>query len=76
MASSLAWTVVRPGPLTDAPGTGTGAPGDQPFRADVTRDDVARVVAATLAEPRSGGLKLYVADGDVPVDEALAAALR
>ena len=76
MASSLAWTVVRPGPLTDAPGTGTVRLETEPFRADVTRDDVARVVAATLAEPRSAGLKLYVADGDVPVDEALAAALR
>ena len=76
MASSLAWTVVRPGPLTDAPGTGTVRLETEPFRADVTRDDVARVVAATLAEPRSAGLKLYVADGDAPVDEALAAALR
>jgi uncharacterized protein YbjT (DUF2867 family) len=76
MASSLAWTVVRPGPLTDAPGTGTVRLETEPFRADVTRDDVARVVGATLAEPRSAGLKLYVADGDVPVDEALAAALR
>ena len=76
MASSLAWTVVRPGPLTDAPGTGTVRLETEPFRADVTRDDVARVIAATLAEPRSAGLKLYVADGDVPVDEALAATLE
>src|SRR3954470_19739692 len=75
MASDLDWTVVRPGPLTDAPGTGTVRLETEPFRDDVTRDDVARVIAATLAEPRSAGLILYVADGDVPVEEALAAAL-
>jgi uncharacterized protein YbjT (DUF2867 family) len=76
MASSLAWTVLRPGPLTDAPGTGTVRLETEPFRADVSRDDVALVIAATLAEPRSAGLTLYVADGDVPVVEALVAALR
>ena len=75
-ASSLAWTVVRPGRSPTPPGRGPCAWSTEPFRADVARDDVARVVAATLAEPRSAGLKLYVADGDVPVDEALAAALR
>jgi uncharacterized protein YbjT (DUF2867 family) len=76
MASDLDWTVVRPGPLTDAPGTGTVRLETQPFRDDVTRDDVARVIAATLAEPRSAGLVLYLADGDVPVEEALAATLE
>jgi uncharacterized protein YbjT (DUF2867 family) len=75
MASDLDWTVVRPGPLTDAPGTGTVRLETEPFRDDVTRDDVAQVIAATLAEPRSAGLILYVADGDVPVEEALAATL-
>ena len=76
VASDLDWTVVRPGPLTDAPGTGTVRLETEPFRDDVTRDDVARVIAATLAEPRSAGLILYVADGDVPVEEALAATLE
>jgi len=76
VASDLNWTVVRPGPLTDAPGTGTVRLETEPFRDDVTRDDVARVIAATLAEPRSAGLILYVADGDVPVEEALAATLE
>jgi uncharacterized protein YbjT (DUF2867 family) len=76
MAGDLDWTVVRPGPLTDAPGTGTVRLETEPFRDDVTRDDVARVIAATLAEPRSAGLILYVADGDVPVEDALAATLE
>jgi uncharacterized protein YbjT (DUF2867 family) len=76
MAGDLDWTVVRPGPLTDAPGTGTVRLETEPFRDDVTRDDVARVIAATLAKPRSAGLILYVADGDVPVEDALAATLE
>ncbi len=41
-------------------------------RDDVTRDDVALVVAALLHEPRSAGLVLDVVGGERPVDEALA----
>jgi uncharacterized protein YbjT (DUF2867 family) len=42
----------------------------------VAREDVAAVLAAVLAEPRSVGKTLYVVRGDDPIDEALEAALR
>jgi uncharacterized protein YbjT (DUF2867 family) len=74
-ASDRAWTVVRPGPLTDDPATGRVRLGTEPFREAVRREDVAEVLAAVLAEPRSAGLVLYLAEGDVPVGEALAATL-
>jgi uncharacterized protein YbjT (DUF2867 family) len=74
-ASDRAWTIVRPGPLTSDPGTGSVRLGTDPFREAVTREDVAAVLAAVLAEPRSAGLTLYLAGGDVPVDAALAATL-
>jgi nucleoside-diphosphate-sugar epimerase len=74
-ASDREWTVVRPGPLTDDPGTGRLRLGTDPFRDAVTRDDVAAVVVAVLDEARSAGLILYVANGDEPVDEALAGVL-
>jgi uncharacterized protein YbjT (DUF2867 family) len=74
-ASDRAWTIVRPGPLTDDPATGRVRLGADPFRDAVRREDVAEVLAAVLAEPRSAGLTLYLAEGDVPVDEALAATL-
>ena len=75
-ASSLGWTIVRPGPLTDDPAIGTVRLQTEPFREAVARADVALVVAAVLAEPRAVGLTLYVAAGPDPVDAALAAALR
>ena len=41
-------------------------------RTDVTRDDVALVLAAVLHEPRSAGLVLDLVGGDRPVEDALA----
>jgi nucleoside-diphosphate-sugar epimerase len=88
--SLLQWTVVRPGRLTDEPGVGLVAlapvddEGQRPRgkrrkaggdREEVSRDDVALVVAALLHEPRSAGMVLDLVGGDRPVDEALADAL-
>jgi uncharacterized protein YbjT (DUF2867 family) len=74
-ASDRAWTIVRPGFLTDDPGTGRVWVGTEPFRGEVSRDDVARVLAAVLHEPRSVQRILYVSSGDHDVEEALAKAL-
>jgi uncharacterized protein YbjT (DUF2867 family) len=71
--SDRAWTVVRPGGLTDDPGSGCAWIGTEPFRGEVSRDDVAAVLAAVLHEPRSVRRTLYVASGEDPIDEALAA---
>jgi uncharacterized protein YbjT (DUF2867 family) len=70
------WTIVRPGMLSDEPGRGLVRIQAEPVRAEVSRDDVAAVLAAALPEPRSTGATLYVVGGETPVDEALAAALR
>jgi uncharacterized protein YbjT (DUF2867 family) len=69
------WTVVRPGSLTDDPGTGRVRIQAEPIRAEVSRDDVAQVLAAVLAEPRSARLTMYVVAGDEPIAEALATLL-
>jgi uncharacterized protein YbjT (DUF2867 family) len=69
------WTVVRPGILTDHPGTGRVRVQAAPIRAEVTRDDVAAVLAAVLHEPNSAGLTIYVVGGDDPVEDALAGVL-
>jgi uncharacterized protein YbjT (DUF2867 family) len=71
-ASDRAWTIVRPGLLTDDPGAGSVRIAVEPFRGQVTRDDVAAVLAAVLHEPRSANLILYVNAGDDPVERALA----
>lgn len=74
-ASDRAWTIVRPGRLTDDAGTGRVRIQTDAFRGEVTRDDVAAVLAAVLAEPRSAGTILYVNGGDDPIEQALEAAL-
>src|SRR5579875_447156 len=76
IASDLAWTVVRPGRLTDGPGTGRVRIDLEPFRSEVTRDDVAAVIAAVLDdEPRTAGAVLYVNGGEQTIADALTDAL-
>jgi nucleoside-diphosphate-sugar epimerase len=75
MADDRAWTIVRPGRLTDDPGTGRARIDTTPFRSEVSRDDVADVLAAVLHEPRAARRILYVNAGDEPLAQALAAAL-
>jgi uncharacterized protein YbjT (DUF2867 family) len=74
-ASDRDWTIVRPGPLTDDSGTGRVRLQVEPFRGDVSRDDVAAVLAAVLAEPRSHGVTMYLGGGDDPIEQALGAVL-
>jgi uncharacterized protein YbjT (DUF2867 family) len=71
-ASGLDWTIVRPGRLTDAPGTGlVRVTDDMSVRGDVPREDVARVLAAVLGEPGTIGKTFVVVGGETPVDEAV-----
>lgn len=74
-ASDRAWTIVRPGSLTDDPGTGLVQIGTEPFRGRVSRDSVAVVLDVFLHDPRTARRIFYVSDGDDPIDQALAAAL-
>jgi uncharacterized protein YbjT (DUF2867 family) len=74
-ASDRAWTIVRPGALTDDPGTGRLRIGTKPFRGKVSRDNVAQMLDAVLYDPRTVRKTFYVSDGDDPVNRALAAAL-
>ncbi|MDQ6526621.1 SDR family oxidoreductase [Nocardioides sp. LHD-245] len=74
-AGPLDWTILRPGRLTDAPATGQVALGPDVARGDVTRADVAAVVAAVLDRPESARHQWNLVGGDVPVAEAVAAAL-
>src|SRR3954468_4490395 len=46
--SDLDWTILRPGRLTDDPATGLVTIGPDVLRGDVTRADVAAVVAAVI----------------------------
>jgi len=72
----LDWTILRPGALTDDAGTGRVRLGGEVPRGEVTRDDVAAVLTALLAEPRTAGMVLELAGGDQPVDAAVVAVVR
>ncbi|TJZ51955.1 NAD-dependent epimerase/dehydratase family protein [Streptomyces piniterrae] len=71
--AGLDWTILRPGRLTDDPGSGLVALADATGRADVTRDDVAATLVALLDEPRTAGRTLELIGGDVPVTDAVKA---
>jgi uncharacterized protein YbjT (DUF2867 family) len=75
MASDRDWTIVRPGGLTDDPGTGRVRVDTDPFRGQVPRDDVAGLLAAVINSDAAAGRVLYVNGGEDPIDQALAAAL-
>ncbi|ADG76118.1 NAD-dependent epimerase/dehydratase [Cellulomonas flavigena DSM 20109] len=72
--TDLEWTILRPGGLTDDEGTGRVALAEHVERGQVTRADVAAVVAAALREPATIGRQLELVAGDTPVEEAVAAA--
>jgi uncharacterized protein YbjT (DUF2867 family) len=69
--SGLDYTIVRPGGLTDDPGTGRVRVGTDLERGDIPRDDVAAVVLAVLETPGTVGKTFELVSGDTPVDEAV-----
>jgi nucleoside-diphosphate-sugar epimerase len=73
LAAGLDHTIVRPGGLTDDPGTGRVRVGAHVDRGKIPRDDVAAVLAGSLHEPATIGRTFEVVSGDTPIEEALAA---
>ncbi len=66
----LDWTIVRPGRLTDDPGTGLVQVG-RLDRGEVTRADVAAVLAEVLHTPSTVGVELDLLGGSQAVPVAL-----
>lgn len=73
-SEQLDWTILRPGGLTEAPGTGRVRLASKLERATVPRDDVAAVIAAVLDEPATFGHVWEIVSGDTPIAEAVRAA--
>ena len=69
-ASDLDWTMLGPGRLTLEPATGHIAVGKG--KGEVSRADVALVVAAALQDNSTIGRTIEFNNGDVPIAEALA----
>lgn len=71
--SGLDYTIIRPGSLTNEPGTGrvTAAP-SLGRRGEIPREDVARAIVATLETESTAGKTFELLSGDEPIKEALA----
>ncbi|PKH41824.1 Putative NADH-flavin reductase [Nocardioides alpinus] len=71
-ASDLDWTILAPGTLTLEPGTGKVNP-DAGFNDgdETSRELVAQVALAVLADPRASRQTLVFGDGEVAIDDWL-----
>ena len=74
-ASDRRWTIVRPGGLSDDPGTGRVRIESAPFGGRVARDDVAAVLFRLLHDDRFARRVFYVNNGEEPIEQALEQAL-
>jgi len=68
---NLEWTIIRPGRLTDEPGTGRVNLSESTGRGEVPRDDVAAVLLAVLDSPAMTGKTLELISGTDDVIEAV-----
>ncbi len=71
-ASGLDYTIVQPGALTDTTGTGRVHIAPEAERGEIPRDDVAAVLAATLADPATVGHTFQLVSGADQIERALA----
>ena len=70
----LDWTIVRPGSLTNDPGTGrVRAASTIPGGGRIPRADVAAVIAALLETGAASRTQFEVVSGDEPIERALGA---
>ncbi|CAM5381158.1 hypothetical protein SALBM217S_09747 [Streptomyces griseoloalbus] len=68
---ALDWTILRPGQLTDEPGTGLVRLEASTGRGPIPRDDVAAVLAELVDTPATAGLTLELISGSVPASVAV-----
>src|SRR3954452_12994728 len=70
-ASGLDYTIVRPGPLTDDPGTGRVRVGERLDRDPIPREDVAAVLFTVIDRNLAVGATFELRAGDEPIEETL-----
>lgn len=69
--SGLDYTIIKPGKLTDEPGTGLVNLAPDLERGEIPREDVAAVLAEVLESDDTIGLTLDLVSGDQPIKEAV-----
>ncbi|HXO54539.1 MAG TPA: NAD(P)H-binding protein, partial [Mycobacterium sp.] len=73
---ALKSTIVRPGHLTNDPGTGRVTIADDTGHGSIPREDVAAVLLAVLDSPGTAGQTFEVISGDAPITDAVASVVR
>ena len=72
-SSGLDYTIIRPGSLTNEPGTGRiDAAPSLGRRGEISREDVAAIFAVTLEAENTFGKTFEALSGDTPIREAIA----
>ena len=69
--TTLDWTILRPGRLTDEPGTGQVTLAARTGLGSIPREDVAAVIAHLLHAPKTSGLILELIAGDTSIEQAV-----
>jgi uncharacterized protein YbjT (DUF2867 family) len=73
LASSVPSTILRPGRLSDAPGSGcVRAPEAAGSGTQISRENVADCIVAALKEPAARGRVVELLDGDLPIAQLFA----
>lgn len=72
VTSDLAWTLLRPSKLTLESGTGRIESGAGVTSGEVSRDNVAAVAAAAVADDRSIKRTIEFNDGETPIEQVVA----
>ncbi|WNM27295.1 SDR family oxidoreductase [Demequina capsici] len=72
-ASGLAWTILRPGRLTDDAPTGLVELGPDVGPGAIPRDDVAALIAACIADPATALHQWEVVGGTTSIEDAIVA---
>ncbi|MBM7694250.1 uncharacterized protein YbjT (DUF2867 family) [Peribacillus deserti] len=70
-ASSLTYTIIRPGGLLNEPGSGKIEAAENLKRGTISRDDVASCIMAALDEEHTFNRSFDVISGEVPIKDAL-----
>jgi nucleoside-diphosphate-sugar epimerase len=74
--TALQSTIVRPGHLTNDPGTGRVQIADQTLSGSIPRQDVAAVLLAVLDSPGTVGQTFQLISGNTPIAEAVTTSTR
>ncbi|EKM50722.1 uncharacterized protein PHACADRAFT_264166 [Phanerochaete carnosa HHB-10118-sp] len=74
--TAFKWTIVRPGALTNEPGTGRATVGKAPLKSVISRDDVALTLALLVDRPDAAGLAIDLNGDNDEIEQALDAFIK